>query len=265
MDETIPVVPAYLRNGSYCVWCEYCFVWHMHGPADGHRVAHCRDPRSPYKQHGYILDFQGEMTAAIERDHGQVPHVVSSLSTDHLKLWCAAYGLYKFGTNSPRQIKAWQLLRLFELNHLAEMIQGSHPLAKQTFLRWQLLRTPGVLVHPHRKLAPTFTSTGGSRPFLYSPQEIVSLEMPDDAQAALTWFYAQVVATPGAVLPLWQAWSDYRVWVRYKGEEYRVSQAEWLHRLTHETPLTVARHADWSGRVFLDHALREVREETVSA
>jgi hypothetical protein len=36
-------------------YCTYCRKWHFHGRGDGHRVAHCFKPDSPYKRHGYVL------------------------------------------------------------------------------------------------------------------------------------------------------------------------------------------------------------------
>ena len=32
------------------VWCRCCEKWHYHGPALGHREAHCRDHHSGYVQ-----------------------------------------------------------------------------------------------------------------------------------------------------------------------------------------------------------------------
>jgi hypothetical protein len=256
-EETPPVLAAYRRDGDDYVWCEYCFVWHMHGPGHGHRVAHCRDPRSPYKRAGYILDCRGNMTTAIARDHGQVPPDLPALTTAHLKLWHAVYyGQDKFGTRVQRPVNAWQLLRLFELNRLADTIQGSHALARQTFLTWQLQRTPAVKVRRHRQRSPSFTHTA-ERPFLYSAEELAALVVPDDAEAALTWFHRNAVAAPGMVLPLWLAWQSYLGWTSQEGEAYRLSRAEWLHQLTHGTPLTTARRPDSPERVFLDYALRE--------
>ena len=36
-------------------FCEYCGEIHRHGIGEGHRVAHCSNPHSPYKKDGYIL------------------------------------------------------------------------------------------------------------------------------------------------------------------------------------------------------------------
>ena len=35
------------------VWYRHCEAWHHHGPAPGHREAHCHDPLSPYERDGY--------------------------------------------------------------------------------------------------------------------------------------------------------------------------------------------------------------------
>ena len=37
------------------VWCKHCQSWHFHGPAEGHREAHCHDSNSPYWRSGYNL------------------------------------------------------------------------------------------------------------------------------------------------------------------------------------------------------------------
>ena len=41
------------------VWCKHCGVWHYHGPAEGHREAHCDDLASPYVRTGYDLAMKG--------------------------------------------------------------------------------------------------------------------------------------------------------------------------------------------------------------
>lgn len=63
VDLDAPVLPAYearIRGAvRWLVWCRHCQVWHRHGPAKGHRVAHCLDQRSPYWKTGYNLAFAG--------------------------------------------------------------------------------------------------------------------------------------------------------------------------------------------------------------
>ena len=58
-----PVLPAYevKRDGviRWAVWCKQWDTWHWHGPAEGHREAHCQDPASPYWRTGYNLAYAG--------------------------------------------------------------------------------------------------------------------------------------------------------------------------------------------------------------
>jgi hypothetical protein len=58
--EDIPTLPAYDDGGNYKVWCEYCRVWHLHGRMNGHRVAHCYWPLSPYNETGYFIQLAGD-------------------------------------------------------------------------------------------------------------------------------------------------------------------------------------------------------------
>lgn len=64
IDIEAPVLPAYeatIRGVvQWLVSCRHCEKWHRHGPAEGHRVAHCRDRSSPYWKTGYNLAFAGE-------------------------------------------------------------------------------------------------------------------------------------------------------------------------------------------------------------
>ena len=63
IDLDAPVLPAYkARIGTvrWLVWCKHCQVWHQHGPAEGHREAHCNDSASPYWRTGYNLAYAGE-------------------------------------------------------------------------------------------------------------------------------------------------------------------------------------------------------------
>lgn len=54
--EDSPVLLAIVRDdkGNLSAWCPYC-GWHHHGTDEGHRVAHCIDPDSPFITTGYIL------------------------------------------------------------------------------------------------------------------------------------------------------------------------------------------------------------------
>jgi len=42
------------RSVRWVVWCKHCNAWHKHGPAEGHREAHC-EGRTPYTSTGYNL------------------------------------------------------------------------------------------------------------------------------------------------------------------------------------------------------------------
>ena len=63
IDLDAPVLSAYevVADGvtHWAVWCEHCGEWHKHGPAEGHREAHCKDSSSPYWKRGYNLAFAG--------------------------------------------------------------------------------------------------------------------------------------------------------------------------------------------------------------
>ena len=60
-----PVLSAYEARVKgvtrWFVWCRYCREWHSHGPAEGHREAHCLDQSSPYWTTGYNLAFAGRV------------------------------------------------------------------------------------------------------------------------------------------------------------------------------------------------------------
>ena len=56
---TAPTLLAELVEVDGCtrlrVWCDHCDEDHYHGPAPGHREAHCKDAASPYHATGYNL------------------------------------------------------------------------------------------------------------------------------------------------------------------------------------------------------------------
>lgn len=93
-----PVPDAYdTGDGLLMAWCEHERRWHTHGRCgpykndstclharrpvagtkctcppgngDGHRVAHCSCPRSPYQARGYVLREVGPYTAAVRGQH----------------------------------------------------------------------------------------------------------------------------------------------------------------------------------------------------
>ena len=63
IDLDAPVLPAYEAKYRgvvrWFVWCKHCREWHDHGPAEGHREAHCWDQSSPYWRTGYIWRMLG--------------------------------------------------------------------------------------------------------------------------------------------------------------------------------------------------------------
>lgn len=64
----IPVLAAHeSESGNLYVWCWYCGKWHIHGPGEGHRVAHCGDRKSPYAETGYVLKIVGPLPADLAR------------------------------------------------------------------------------------------------------------------------------------------------------------------------------------------------------
>jgi hypothetical protein len=71
--KAYPVVASYYKLADHpggCdlskVWCPYCWCWHTHGRADGHRWAHCSVFSSPYSEQGYILKEVGEWTPDLQ-------------------------------------------------------------------------------------------------------------------------------------------------------------------------------------------------------
>jgi len=64
--KDIPVLKGYIKDEQLHVWCPFCRTWHHHGAKDGraimqgHRVAHCHHPDSPFRKNGtgyYIRVF----------------------------------------------------------------------------------------------------------------------------------------------------------------------------------------------------------------
>lgn len=51
----IPVVNIIDDGKNYKFYCQFCKRWHRHGRSEGHRVAHCHNPDSPYSETGYVL------------------------------------------------------------------------------------------------------------------------------------------------------------------------------------------------------------------
>ena len=63
VEASAPTIDAYERTidgvVQWVVWCDHCQALHTHGPAEGHRWAHCHDAASPYQASGYNLRFVG--------------------------------------------------------------------------------------------------------------------------------------------------------------------------------------------------------------
>lgn len=92
---TAPTLDGYVTEDdgiNVCVWCEHCTRWHYHGhhcggsdecsftgvpftrctcplgTGNGHRVAHCGNPASPYSDTGYVIHEVGYKPRAELRD-----------------------------------------------------------------------------------------------------------------------------------------------------------------------------------------------------
>ncbi len=62
-DGLWPLLPAYADGlGMLSAYCGHFRAWHWHGRGDGHRVAHCHRPGSPYDRTGYVLVEVGPLT-----------------------------------------------------------------------------------------------------------------------------------------------------------------------------------------------------------
>src|SRR5687768_14357514 len=62
------------------VWCRHCQAWHLHGPGEGHRIAHCEKPGSPYAANGYNIVLAGKRpeAPALTVVQSTVPRLTSS-------------------------------------------------------------------------------------------------------------------------------------------------------------------------------------------
>ena len=67
---TLSAFDTFVDGSTYwLVWCEHCQIWHRHGPAEGHREAHCTDQDSPYWETGYNLAYAGEWLDTPSLEH----------------------------------------------------------------------------------------------------------------------------------------------------------------------------------------------------
>ena len=54
--DGIPIINAEISDKLHIrFYCDHCKRFHYHGRGNGHRVAHCHDPKGPYAGTGYIL------------------------------------------------------------------------------------------------------------------------------------------------------------------------------------------------------------------
>ncbi|MFI5282473.1 MAG: hypothetical protein ACHQ0J_05020 [Candidatus Dormibacterales bacterium] len=51
----MPMLIGEQVGSGWRVWCPHCRVYHHHGAGGGHRRAHCTDPKSPYRETGYVV------------------------------------------------------------------------------------------------------------------------------------------------------------------------------------------------------------------
>ena len=74
LHPEFPILAAYDTGRNLIVWCAHCRCWHAHGRSnggsdgDGHRVAHCHKPNSPYDRSGYFIRYVGPATPDILKD-----------------------------------------------------------------------------------------------------------------------------------------------------------------------------------------------------
>lgn len=69
-EETITLQGKYVVPVIYCKetadnWiflCKFCKRIHYHGKMEGHRNAHCHNPKSPYAYTGYYIKLKKEAT-----------------------------------------------------------------------------------------------------------------------------------------------------------------------------------------------------------
>ena len=57
-SDGIPIVEVKRKGNQVYFYCQYCKRKHFHGYLEeelSHRVTHCINPDSPYKQTGYYL------------------------------------------------------------------------------------------------------------------------------------------------------------------------------------------------------------------
>ena len=68
-----PVLPAYAFQRCWWIWCDHCGQLHRHCAVPGHRVAHCKEPDSPYEHSGYVLKLARVVSSLAEARPGHAP------------------------------------------------------------------------------------------------------------------------------------------------------------------------------------------------
>lgn len=69
MNKNIPtLLGEKIRRNQIKVWCEHCCKYHVHGFPEGHRVAHCINPESPYNKTGYFIKVEPEVIDDLNRE-----------------------------------------------------------------------------------------------------------------------------------------------------------------------------------------------------
>lgn len=76
----IPIISCYINGNQYMFYCPYCGKNHGHGIGDGHVLAHCNNPNSPYKESGYILRLETdeEKESRIVREKEEIIEIESA-------------------------------------------------------------------------------------------------------------------------------------------------------------------------------------------
>jgi predicted GIY-YIG superfamily endonuclease len=125
--RTAPVLQGRIDGAHVVVWCEHCNREHSHGrhdpnsgckhlmskddvpctcpvgSGDGHRVAHCHDPNSPYHDGGYTIEELAKPKTTRSQQHQQGSHVL-------YRFFDAGEQLLYIGitANPPQRFKAHQ-------------------------------------------------------------------------------------------------------------------------------------------------------------
>lgn len=69
-----PIMLGFEKEGLLAVWCPFCADFHYHTDGEGHRVAHCKNPNSPFHISGYIVKKAGGRELKNEKNHKFQPN-----------------------------------------------------------------------------------------------------------------------------------------------------------------------------------------------